>query len=436
MRTRTGYLIQRGKVYYAMWTVAGKKFTRTTGKRDRREAETELRRIMEPFAAGDEITTLQNIAARIEGRSAELTRLEDERNPPIAIATAWNAYMGAPGRPDSGPATLAHYGGHFGAFSKWLKETHSEVHALRDVTPALAGEYATHLTRDRMLSGGSLNKHVRFLELLFRVLKGPARLTVNPWEGIQRKRAVAESRRELTTEELRAVCSTATGEMRLLFAIGIYTGLRLGDAATLRWAEVDLRRRIILRIPNKVARRNRRPVMIPIHQALAAMLTEAHSGELTEDVLPETARLSRERPTILSNRIQTHFISCGIRTVKRDTGKGTKKRAVVEVGFHSLRHTFVSLCRESNAPLSVVEAIVGHSNPAMTRHYTHVSELAAANAVNSLPSITGDGSALALPIADPLTSIKTGIVALAVKLNRANWKQVKTALMILAEGEP
>ena len=86
MRRRTGYLIRRGKVFHAVWTVAGKKFMRSTGKRDRRKAETELRRIMEPFDAGDEITTLQNIAARIEGRTAELTRLEDERNPPLPLA--------------------------------------------------------------------------------------------------------------------------------------------------------------------------------------------------------------------------------------------------------------------------------------------------------------------------------------------------------------
>ena len=45
----------------------------------------------------------------------------------------------------------------------------------------------------------------------------------------------------------------------------------------------------------------------------------------------------------------------------------TGTRAVVEVGFHSLRHTFVSLCRAAGAPLSVVEAIVGHASPAMTR---------------------------------------------------------------------
>lgn len=47
------------------------------------------------------------------------------------------------------------------------------------------------------------------------------------------------------------------------------------------------------------------------------------------------------------------------------------------------------MCRETNAPLAVVEAIVGHSNPAMTRHYTHVSELAAGHAVAALPAVMG-----------------------------------------------
>ncbi|MFA5043983.1 MAG: hypothetical protein WC381_10310 [Kiritimatiellia bacterium] len=88
MRKRTGYLIRRGKVYYATWKVSGKRFMQTTGKRDRREAEKELHRIMEPFVAGDEATTLQNIAAKIEGRKVEIAQLEDERNPPLSIAHA------------------------------------------------------------------------------------------------------------------------------------------------------------------------------------------------------------------------------------------------------------------------------------------------------------------------------------------------------------
>ena len=52
---------------------------------------------MEPFLVEDEVKTLQNIAARIEGRTAELTRLEDERNPPLSVSAAWDAYERAGG---------------------------------------------------------------------------------------------------------------------------------------------------------------------------------------------------------------------------------------------------------------------------------------------------------------------------------------------------
>jgi len=81
---------------------------------------------------------------------------------------------------------------------------------------------------------------------------------------------------------------------------------------------------------------------------------------------------------------QDHFSNCGLKVHKPGTGTDSK-RAVVEVGFHSLRHTFVSLCCESNAPLAVVESIVGHSHPARTRRYTHVGEIAAGLAVAALP---------------------------------------------------
>jgi len=356
VKTRTGYLIRRGKVFYAVWTVAGKKFMQSTGKRDRREAETELRRIMQPFAAEHEVDILRSIAAKIEGRTAELTRLEDERTPPLTVAAVWPAYMSAENRPDSGPGTLSMYEGQFAAFADWLKRTHPNAAALRDVTPPMAREYTAHLAGERGLSPNSYNKHVHLLELVFRVLKDPGRLTVNPWEGIQRKRVAKGERRALTTHELRAVCAAASGEMRLLFAVGIYTGLRLGDAATLRWAEVDLIRRMIRRVPNKTARYvdvngQPRSVIIPIHPTLADMLIAPPASERGEYVLPETAALYLKETADLSKRIQDHFAACGIKTAKRGTGFetvkdkdgeakriSTGKRAVVEVGFHSLRH--------------------------------------------------------------------------------------------------
>jgi hypothetical protein len=101
----------------------------------------------------------------------------------------------------------------------------------------------------------------------------------------------------------------------------------------------------------------------------------------------------------------------------------------VEVGFHSLRHTFVSLCRESNAPLAVVESIVGHSNPAMTRHYTHVGELAAGRAVAALPSVIDqDDSQPASPTPE---SVLVKIHCLVSAMTRQNWRQKQGEVMAL-----
>ena len=443
MRTRQGYLFKRGKVYYVGWRVNGKLFMRSTGETTKRKAEAKRSEIMAPFVTGDEVTVLQNIAARIEGREAEITRLEDEQNPPLTFDKAWSAYLQSPNRPDSGERTLNDYGSYFSAFAKWMKEKHADKPALRDVTPAVAGEYAVHLGR-LGLSPNSFNKHIRFLELLYRATRDRARWTRNPWEDIKRKRQVTSSRRELTVDELRTVCNAAEGEMRLLFALGIYTGLRLGDCVTLRWGEVDTTRNIIRRIPNKTARRNPKPVLVPLHPTLKAILEEIPADDRQDYVLPEFAALYFKSTSEMSKRVHEHFEACGVRTQKPGTGyviqkdaKGkeqrvyTGKRAVVEVGFHSLRHTFVSLCRDANAPLAVVEAIVGHSNPAMTRHYTHVGEAAAGAAVAALPDITGDGEPEGQDARDAATVPAAKVRELAETLTPENAVETRKALLAL-----
>jgi integrase len=268
------------------------------------------------------------------------------------------------------------------------------------------------------------------LRLVWRVLETRIRSAVNPWGKIGRKRILSHSRRELTIEELQRVCQSASGEMRILFALGIYTGLRLGDCATLRWGETDVKRGIIRRIPMKTARRKGLPVTIPLHSVLRGLLAELANGKRGQDVLPETAALYRRDSGALSKRIQAHFRTNGIQT-NPESNNGREK-AAVDVGFHSLRHTFVSLCREANAPLSVVESIVGHSNPAMTRLYTHTSEAAAGAAVASLPDVTGQPAAKpALPAAAPAGLDRAAVRALAEKLMPENAKETRAQLLDL-----
>ncbi|OGV57123.1 MAG: hypothetical protein A2X49_01515 [Lentisphaerae bacterium GWF2_52_8] len=58
------------------------------------------------------------------------------------------------------------------------------------------------------------------------------------------------------------------------------------------------------------------------------------------------------------------------------------------MGFHSLRHSFVTMCAVSGVPLPVVQALCGHGSPAIQKAYIHVGAQQAQMAVNSMPDIS------------------------------------------------
>jgi integrase len=445
MKYRTGTLVKRGSNFYVRWKIDGKPSVKVLRDNNgqaitsRREAEEAKAKFMAPLALADEAESMAALASKADTLQAAV----DKMSPPLLLAHAWAEYMRSPNRPDTGPDTLAVYEGQFGQFKDWVETTHPDAKALRDVGHDIAEEYAGHLNHGR-LSPNTFNKHVRVLELVFRILKRKARLEENPWESIQRKKLETVSRRELTLEELKKVCVNAAGELRVLFALGVYTGLRLKDCATLRWGEIDVARNVIRRVPSKTARRNPRPVIIPIHSALKSILDETPQEKRVELLMPElgveyvSGGAGKKRVT---DRIMGHFASQGIRIHKPGTGSDSKggKRAVIEVGFHSLRHTFVSLCRESNAPLAVVESIVGHSNPAMTRHYTHVGELAAGQAVAALPAVIGD--AANVEVKPDAAKILREVKSIVESMTGKTWKARKAAIVALLktvaeDGQP
>ena len=431
MKHRTGYLFKRGDNFYVNWRVNGKLFSKALRDANgqpitsRREAEEAKDVFMMPLALTDEAESLRTIADKSNTLQSKL----DGQGEALPLTQAWARYMQSTKRPDTGPDTLAVYEGQFGQFVAWMTEHHPEVMEMRDVGDTIAEEYATSELNGGKLAPGTYNKHLNVLALVFRVLFKAAKLTVNPWADIERKKLKGKvnHRRELTVELLRKLCQSATGEMKVLFAVGIFTGLRLRDCATLRWDEVDLRRNFISRVPNKTMRYSDKPVFVPLSPDLRAMLSEMPEASRGEYVLPATAEMYLNHKKNLVNAIQQHFIDSGIVTHKPGSGIDGK-RAVVQFGFHSLRHSFVSICANANVPLSVVQSIVGHSNPAMTQVYTHTSQLAARQAVAALPSMTGD---TAEPVKVSPESILTQCKALVEALTPANLDEKKAALLAL-----
>lgn len=402
-----GSLVVRGRNFYAFWRVKdpkdpdGKK-TKAICKAlrdengqpitDKEKAAIAKARLMANvgLVVGNEVDTLRSIQRAIGDKQTETDRLNEEKNPPMPLARVWTAFASpTSGRKPVEKSSLAAYENIWTQFQTWLESAHPGVKALRDVKRDIAKGYMDNLG-ERKVSNKTINIHLSTLRYIFKILADDAKLAENVWLKFQSLPVMREGRRELTIDELTLVCGKATGEMKTMFCIGLYTGLRLGDCATLKWGEVDLKRGLIRRIPNKIRRKKGASglVQISIHPVLHDALS-AITGSKTEGyVLPETSALylAGRRPQ-LTNHIQEHFESCGIST-KRERENGVRR--VVEVGFHSLRHTFVSMCAMNNVPLSVVQSIVGHSSPLMTGAYTHSNRLAEQQAVAALPAINGD----------------------------------------------
>ena len=432
-----GSLLVRGTNYYAFWRAKG-----TDGKlkaicralrdgngapvTDKREAEKAKARLMDIVSKQNEVASLRSIQHAIDDKQTEIDRLKDAQNPPLAITNAWTAFLRSTERHDCGKSTLTTYESCWSKFQDWAKREHPDASLLRDITQKIAIAYLESMNQGK-IAPRTFNAHLHFLRYFFRVLTTEARLTENVWKKAKSKANLILSRRELTVDELKKVCDAATSEMKLMFAIGLYTGLRLGDVATLKWGEVDLKRHQIRRVPNKTARRLPQAITIPIHPAIAAMLADIPANERDAVyVLPQSAHtyLKRARSK-LTDQIQKHFEACGIKTTEeREVGS----RARVVVGFHSLRHTFVSMAREAGAPLAVIEGLVGHHSVSLTRHYTHISEAASQNAIGLLPLLIGNGAVTSAGNRDET------LRELIESMTARNWRDKKSAALAMLAG--
>lgn len=385
----TGTLEKRGNKWLARWYV----YT-PSGDRLRRskvltassveEARKELHELTDGNALITREKEIQKGLVELEGVRAELQRIEDER-PALTISGMFEAYRKHPNRPQCGAATLECYRQQADIFAKWMADNYSEAKEVRQVSREVAAAFLDSLSK--RTSPNTYNKYVSLLRLIWRTIGEEARCLVNPWDGVQRKaQPKTNGRRALTVEELAKVTADLTGEMRVLFALGIYTGLRLGDCVMMDWGSIDLVRRVIVTIPRKTARTGRE-VEIPIHPVLFSMLEEIEANKRKGHLLPNIAADYLRDSARITDRIQAIFRNAGIETKKAVEGYS---RSATAVGFHSLRHSFVSMMGNAGAPLALVQSIVGHSNPMMTAHYFHAKTDALSNAVKTLPALMGD----------------------------------------------
>jgi len=412
-----GTLIKRGLIWYAVWRHAGRQHWKSTGEKNKSAARDILATTIAPLNSGDIARSLRAAASAAENE------VRHDRAAALRLTDIWEEFSTSASRTDTAPSTLYKYKIIITRMADWFAGHLPNIRSAADVSPVEAGEFARWLLDQ--IGQSTFNINIIVLRSTWKTLTRNHGFVENPWNSISLRRSQPVCRREFTVDELGRILAAATGEIRTLIAMGLYTGMRLGDCATLQWSECDLAAGMIRRRPQKTRRRTNKVLQIPIHSGLMDIL-KAQIGLDTRYVLPS---IQKAYPNNLNYHLRRVLDRAGIQRITKKCEPGRVRHSSI-ASFHSLRHTFVSLCASNPAiQASWVQTIVGHSNPAMTAHYTHIGAESARRAIDSLPTI-GD------PIVIRDAPIPTWAARHLAAMTDANWREIREALLNAEEAAP
>lgn len=147
----------------------------------------------------------------------------------------------------------------------------------------------------------------------------------------------------------------------------LHTGARLGEALSLRWADVDRVNGLICLTATKRARGGATaPVRhVPIHPAVRVLLDRLKGQD---------SPFAHVRRSNLERRWRQAVTVAGIGQTR----------------IHDLRHTFASHLAMAGTPLPVLSGLLGHASIEMTMRYSHLCPDVTRQSVSALTYSAAD----------------------------------------------
>lgn len=221
-------------------------------------------------------------------------------------------------------------------------------------------------TCDRRTSPTTANKEIARLHHLFAKAIQWGELHKNPCQGVKKFREPGERVAFLEPDQrarLLAVCEEFSPVLCAVVIVAMLSGGRLSEILSLRWENVDLRRRILTFRKTKSGKVRH----IPINADLLAVLRR-----LEPAADPASPVFSTEWNR---GRISVAFSRCA----KRANLKGFR--------LHDCRHDFCSWLTMRGVPMRAVQQLAGHADMRMTQRYSHLAEKVLVEAVQVLPAL-------------------------------------------------
>ena len=414
-----GTLFKRGNMWWCKYMTKGILTAKSLGihvhddeksdKQMRKAAEAALYAETAPLRLSNEIDTLLYLKAKIEylasNRKSVTAALKGAAG--IKLKDAAEKYMSKREKDDVTDNTLDIYLNDLNGFVKWA----GADKYMSSITLAIAEAYAASLEKKK-IAPATFNRKLVSLSSVWKTL-GIVDVVggMNPWREIPHKKKDTVARDTLTEEEIADLKKNAAtrygGDLRMLVVIGEYTGLRLTDAATLRWSEIDYDKMLITKKTGKTGAIAYIPILPEFKKELEeqrkklASWSESELSELGDKeakncaipkgfndfVVPRMAKRSGKGKSALCAAMKKAFVEAGVEVnVKTE---GSKRRRPVK-GFHSLRATWVTRCQAAGIPVQIIMSTVGHATVSITQHYTHIKEREVIEAFKKAGVIDGD----------------------------------------------
>ncbi len=188
----------------------------------------------------------------------------------------------------------------------------------------------------------------------------------NPVKSVKVKKADNRRLRFLTKEEAKRLLEELKKHSQQVYEmayISLYTGMRFGEIANLKWQDIDFQNKLI-HVKDPKNRTSR-----------VAYMTDGVEQILTQrkERLPNLKTKPESFVFFTKNGSKIIRIS---RTFERVVNKLGFNDGITDprdkVVFHTLRHTFASWLAIQGTPIYTIKELMGHKTLAMTERYSHL----------------------------------------------------------------
>ncbi len=217
---------------------------------------------------------------------------------------------------------------------------------------------------------------VKVLRAMFESARKKNQRLDNPADGVESIRVNQQERQAFSDEQLALLLANADSEWKGMILLGAFGGLRLNDAANIRWDQLDLTQESLTFMPAKTALRSGKNITVALHTEVVNYLKMLPKPKKAAGpVLPSLAGKKSGSAGGLSNQFAALLVKTGIRASSSKNPKEKKTtlgRKFNALGFHSTRHYFISKLTNADVPTVVSKALAGHSADDAHSRYIHL----------------------------------------------------------------